>query len=130
MPRESQPNPDWQKPMNSIDAAIQFLKAEHKHAKETWTYEELLAFLLPRLQTIIDAGGSRREAEAVIPKLQYCLEIARPCSERDHSLVGVADNLQRLLSRVIVTKNLKSESVAEALEALAMEIEFCLSRDQ
>lgn len=115
--------------MDALEEAVEYLRADQKRAEETWTYREVLSALLSHLQDLITAGDSRQEATTISRGLENCLHITRLCSERDSSLVGVANSLEQLIFRITAARTIRTETVEEALETLALEIDLCMSRE-
>ncbi len=114
--------------MNSLDQIIKQIRDSEKEAECTWTYRDACAQLLQILKEIEKSSSSPQDAGAARIRLAYCLRLARAVQERDMSLSGVVDGIQYLITCVDTSEDLASDSVQDAVEAVVLDVEFCISQ--
>jgi hypothetical protein len=114
--------------MNALEQIIRQIRNSEKTAERTWTYREVCAQLLDVLKEITGSSNSVEDAEAARIRLVNFLRVARASLERDTSLIGVVNSVERLIMRIDACEDLTASAVQDAVEVVVLEIGFTVSQ--
>jgi hypothetical protein len=114
--------------MNALEQIIRQIRDSEKTAERTWTYREVCAQLLDVLKEIAGSSKTVEDAETARIRFVHVLRLARATLERDASLIGVVNSVERLIASIDTCEDLTASAVQDAVEVVVLEIGFTVSQ--
>jgi len=62
--------------------------------------------------------------------LAYCLKLTKAVSQRDESLEAVTNSVEHLIRCINAMNDLTSSNVQDAVETVALDVQFCISQHE
>lgn len=115
---------------NPLRETIRWAHEYQKMAERTWTYREVGGQIMSALERVVASGGSEYEVRDTRNHLAYCLKLIKAVSQRDESLENVTNSVKHLIRCIDAMDDLTASSVQDAVETVALDVQFCISHHE